>query len=98
MQTTRQELGAQQRLAAQPPSQASSPLIDRHEDADEATFVLWSRGRLKHICDGDTSLNLRLCTVIEAAALAVEEEQYSTQACIPTGNADCKRFCTSSSC
>ena len=30
--------------------------VDGHKDADEATFVLWSTGRLVHICDGDTTL------------------------------------------
>ena len=43
--------------------------VDRHTDDDEATFVLWSRGRLEHICDGDTSLLWSIAAAVAVGAV-----------------------------
>ena len=48
--------------------------FDRHKGVDEATVVLWSRGRLRYICHMAPSycgvFDPRLCTEMETAAFA----------------------------
>ena len=81
---------------------ASFQSVDR-KNVDEATIVLWSRRRLGYICHDDTRVlcrawEIRLCTEMETAALAVEAVLNSPLRCCLTNNSDPKHFPTSSLC
>ena len=101
MRTTRHELDvAQQSLAAEPPAQAFSPLVDTRM-MTKPRFVLWSRGKLVHTCNGDTSflwsVGIPVC-VQRWTQPRLRREQCSMQACNRTDKTDRDHFSISLSC